>query len=109
LNKAYNEYGGEPPARPIIEKLAQELTLSEDQIYKWFWDTKKKLAKSGNQTHLRDEVEWDTDFETLAQSLDIQIEEKAQQIVACASPTMTRKIVKHVVQDTDSSNQYPRL
>lgn len=85
------------------------MTLSEDQIYKWFWDTKKKLAKSGSQNHLRDEVESDTEFETLALSLDIKIEEKAQQIVACASPTMTRKIVKHVVQDTDSSYQYPKL
>jgi len=28
--------------------LSQELNLSENQIYKWFWDTKKKVDEDNN-------------------------------------------------------------
>jgi hypothetical protein len=28
--------------------LSQELNLSEQQVYKWFWDTKKKVDEDTN-------------------------------------------------------------
>lgn len=29
----------------MITSLSQELNLSEQQVYKWFWDTKKKVEE----------------------------------------------------------------
>lgn len=39
----YKKYEGKTPSRETIENLAAELGLKENQIYKWFWDTKKKV------------------------------------------------------------------
>ena len=36
---------GETPSKERITKLARKLDLSENQIYKWFWDTKKKVEE----------------------------------------------------------------
>lgn len=57
---------GKPPSKEQIATLAEELQLSENQIYKWFWDTKKKLdeeeqngglvVKSSSSTGGRTEV-----------------------------------------------------
>lgn len=33
------------PPREDITKLSKELNLSEQQVYKWFWDTKKKVEE----------------------------------------------------------------
>ena len=47
---------GFTPNREDITKLSEELNLKENQIYKWFWDTKKKvdedtaIAKSMNMS-----------------------------------------------------------
>lgn len=53
----YKEKNGETPDKDTIANLAKKLGLSENQIYKWFWDTKKKLEdeeknknKSANDT-----------------------------------------------------------
>ena len=39
----YKKYEGRTPERDVITKLAADLGLKENQIYKWFWDTKKKV------------------------------------------------------------------
>lgn len=39
----YKDLEGKPPSRERIKDLAEELNLKENQIYKWFWDTKKKI------------------------------------------------------------------
>ena len=36
---------GRQPPRQHILNLVHELNLSEQQIYKWFWDTKKKVEE----------------------------------------------------------------
>ena len=39
----YKNLNGKTPQREMITALADELNLKENQIYKWFWDTKKKV------------------------------------------------------------------
>ena len=39
----YKDLNGKTPDRETITNLANELNLKENQIYKWFWDTKKKV------------------------------------------------------------------
>ena len=41
----YKELNGKTPTREKITQLAEELNLHENQIYKWFWDTKKKVEE----------------------------------------------------------------
>lgn len=41
----YKELKGNNPSREQITELSQELNLKENQIYKWFWDTKKKVEE----------------------------------------------------------------
>jgi len=36
---------GNNPSRDQITDLSEELNLKENQIYKWFWDTKKKVEE----------------------------------------------------------------
>jgi hypothetical protein len=36
---------GKTPEREVITDLAEDLNLRENQIYKWFWDTKKKVEE----------------------------------------------------------------
>ena len=36
---------GETPSREQITQLSEDLKLKENQIYKWFWDTKKKVEE----------------------------------------------------------------
>ena len=36
---------GETPSRDEITQLSEDLGLKENQIYKWFWDTKKKVEE----------------------------------------------------------------
>ncbi|MFM7856540.1 MAG: homeobox domain-containing protein [Flammeovirgaceae bacterium] len=44
----YKELKGATPSKEKILELSQELNLSENQIYKWFWDTKKKVDEDNN-------------------------------------------------------------
>ena len=39
----YKRLKGDTPSREEIAELSEELNLKENQIYKWFWDTKKKV------------------------------------------------------------------
>jgi len=39
----YKRLNGEPPNRDQIRHMGKELGMKEQQIYKWFWDTKKKV------------------------------------------------------------------
>ena len=41
----YKDLNGKTPTRERITELANELNLKENQIYKWFWDTKKKVEE----------------------------------------------------------------
>jgi hypothetical protein len=41
----YKKLEGKAPDREVIAELAEELNLKENQIYKWFWDTKKKVEE----------------------------------------------------------------
>lgn len=41
----YKTYKGQTPPREVITALSSELNLSEQQVYKWFWDTKKKVEE----------------------------------------------------------------
>lgn len=41
----YKELNGATPSRQRITALSEELNLKENQIYKWFWDTKKKVEE----------------------------------------------------------------
>lgn len=41
----YKELNGATPTRERITALSDELNLKENQIYKWFWDTKKKVEE----------------------------------------------------------------
>ena len=36
---------GKVPSRDDIAGLSEELNLKENQVYKWFWDTKKKVEE----------------------------------------------------------------
>ena len=40
----FKQFGGQPP-REEIQVLAIRLRLHEQQIYKWFWDTLKKVKE----------------------------------------------------------------
>jgi len=44
----YKELKGATPSKEKILELSHELNLSENQIYKWFWDTKKKVDEDNN-------------------------------------------------------------
>lgn len=39
----FKSLAGRPPKREQITELSNRLKLKEQQIYKWFWDTKKKV------------------------------------------------------------------
>jgi hypothetical protein len=41
----FRQLDGREPDRNMRAKLAQELGLSETQVYKWFFDTKKKVEQ----------------------------------------------------------------
>ena len=41
----YQDLNGKTPQRQQILDLADELNLKVNQIYKWFWDTKKKVQE----------------------------------------------------------------
>lgn len=43
LWQLYKDLNGETPSREQITHLSDELNLKENQVYKWFWDTKKKV------------------------------------------------------------------
>lgn len=45
LWELYKKLKGETPPRDQITKLSAQLNLKENQIYKWFWDTKKKVEE----------------------------------------------------------------
>ena len=45
LMKLYAETRGEPN-RERIQELSHNLNLTENQVYKWFWDTKQKNEKN---------------------------------------------------------------
>ncbi len=45
LWELYKELDGKTPPRERILQLAEELNLKINQIYKWFWDTKKKVEE----------------------------------------------------------------
>ena len=70
LWKLYDEHGGNIPEHKTIVWAATEYSLSEDQIYKWFWDTKKKLSKGKPLRRPEDKCQqeegWNSDFESLA-------------------------------------------
>ena len=36
---------GKVPSRDDIAGLSEELNLKENQVYKWFWDTKKRVEE----------------------------------------------------------------
>lgn len=36
---------GTVPEREQIAKFSKEVGLSENQVYKWFWDTNKKVVE----------------------------------------------------------------
>ena len=48
LWKIYKELNGATPSKDKITDLSNELNLSENQIYKWFWDTKKKVDEDNS-------------------------------------------------------------
>ena len=41
----FKSLNGDNPRREQIEHLSEKLKLTEQQIYKWFWDTKKKVEE----------------------------------------------------------------
>lgn len=45
LMKLYHATKGEPN-RNQIQHISEKLVLSENQVYKWFWDTKQKHDKN---------------------------------------------------------------
>ena len=45
LWEIYKSLNGIPPSREVIGKLSTEMNLKENQIYKWFWDMKKKVQE----------------------------------------------------------------
>lgn len=49
LWQLYKELKGATPSKEKITDLSIELNLSENQIYKWFWDTKKKVDEDNNE------------------------------------------------------------
>ena len=132
------------PEREKIGAISEQLGLSVNQIYKWFWDTKKKveehtaLARSiGQMPNVVDTDEFggystkkdflievdgkngrgekltaheikhalktnqlaavrDCEFESIARTLNLQIDKIALDIVSLSSPTGTRQIVKSI-------------
>ena len=42
----FRQLDGREPDRNMRAQLAQELGLSETQVYKWFFDTKKKVEQN---------------------------------------------------------------
>ena len=47
----FKKLEGRPPKRSQILELASNLNLKEQQIYKWFWDTKKKVEEDEQFAH----------------------------------------------------------
>ena len=123
LLNIYKQNDGETPEKEQIQKLAKQLGLSENQIYKWFWDTKKKLdedEKKANAAHTeqtatgRDgngkaltpyqikqalkinaqNAEREHEFERIATSLGIDIEKIALELISLPSPQRHRQIIK---------------
>lgn len=46
--KLYHVCKGEPH-RHQIQRISDKLSLSENQVYKWFWDTKQKQDKNNKE------------------------------------------------------------
>ena len=49
LWQLYKDLKGKPPSRDQITRLSEDLDLKENQVYKWFWDTKKKVEEDTNE------------------------------------------------------------
>lgn len=45
LWKFFEQLEGSVPERDKIAKFSEEIGLTENQVYKWFWDTNKKLVE----------------------------------------------------------------
>ena len=43
----FKELKGEMPKRVQVLELVDTLGLKEQQVYKWFWDTKKRVESDG--------------------------------------------------------------
>lgn len=48
LWRLYRQLGGILPSKAEIERQARLLDLRIDQIYKWFWDTRKKVEEDNS-------------------------------------------------------------
>lgn len=46
----YKDLGGESPSKQTISELADQLDLKVPQVYKWFWDTNKKIDSEHKPT-----------------------------------------------------------
>ena len=56
LWKLYDQYEGKPD-HETIASAAFEYSLTKDQIYKWFWDTRKKKEQKKNQNGSEDKCQ----------------------------------------------------
>ena len=48
LWRLFKQLGGLVPSKAEIERQARLLGLRIDQIYKWFWDTRKKVDEDNS-------------------------------------------------------------
>jgi hypothetical protein len=50
LEQFYKDLQGETPSKETIADLSSQLNLTENQVYKWFWDTNKRVDQNQNAT-----------------------------------------------------------
>ena len=121
LESIFRQKKGAQPTINEIKDLARELGLKQIQVYKWFYDNRRKVIEqsdfrlrgfSGNGQELtnfqivsairvfRDSR--DDDISELALDIELNVEESAQRVIDIPSPTGTRQIVLGQVVSSSS-------
>ena len=121
LESIFRQKKGAQPTINEIKDLARELGLKQIQVYKWFYDNRRKVIEqsdfrlrgfSGNGQELtnfqivsairvfRDSR--DDDISELALDIELNVEESAQRFIDIPSPTGTRQIVLGQVVSSSS-------
>lgn len=109
LDQFYRELKGETPTKETISDLATQLNLSEQQVYKWFWDTNKKIDSKPLSTGSENSQSFERiqlviskaqshkdEFEELANELGIDVEKLVDEILEGESPSNTRQTVRRL-------------
>ena len=106
LEQFYKDLQGETPSKETISDLSLELNLTENQVYKWFWDTNKRVDQKHDAPQQQSEDSSQNiamvsraisqaqnckdEFEELAIHLGLDIQGLANEVLDEESPRHTR-------------------